>query len=98
MPEGNSSERGSASGGAVSVRYEHVTKRYPGSDSPAVEDLTLEVPAGDICVLVGPSGCGKTTAMRMANRMVQMDSGDILVGEESVRARPPASCAARWAT
>jgi osmoprotectant transport system ATP-binding protein len=72
------------------VRYEHVTKRYPGSDSPAVEDLTLEIPAGDICVLVGPSGCGKTTAMRMANRMVEMDSGDILLGEESVRARPPA--------
>jgi osmoprotectant transport system ATP-binding protein len=72
------------------VRYEHVTKRYPGSDSPAVEDLSLEVPAGDICVLVGPSGCGKTTAMRMANRMVEMDSGDIFVGEESVRARPPA--------
>ena len=90
MPEGNSSERGSGSGGALSVRYEHVTKRYPGSDSPAVEDLTLEIPAGDICVLVGPSGCGKTTAMRMANRMVEMDSGDILLGEQSVRARPPA--------
>jgi len=90
VPEGNSSARGSGSGGALSVRYEHVTKRYPGSDSPAVEDLTLEIPAGDICVLVGPSGCGKTTAMRMANRMVEMDSGDILLGEESVRARPPA--------
>jgi len=90
VPEGNSSERGSGSGGALSVRYEHVTKRYPGSDSPAVEDLTLEIPAGDICVLVGPSGCGKTTAMRMANRMVEMDSGDILLGEQSVRARPPA--------
>jgi osmoprotectant transport system ATP-binding protein len=72
------------------VRYEHVTKRYPGSDSPAVEDLTLEIPAGDICVLVGPSGCGKTTAMRMANRMVEMDSGDILLGEKSVRSRPAA--------
>jgi osmoprotectant transport system ATP-binding protein len=90
VPEVNSRERESPSGGASSVRYEHVTKRYPGSDSPAVEDLTLEVPAGDICVLVGPSGCGKTTAMRMANRMVEMDSGDILVGEESVRARPAA--------
>ncbi len=88
MPEGNSSERGSASGGALSVRYEQVTKRYPGSDSPAVEDLTLDIPAGDICVLVGPSGCGKTTAMRMANRMVEMDSGDILLG--AGRRPPPA--------
>jgi osmoprotectant transport system ATP-binding protein len=75
---------------ASAVRYEHVTKRYPGAASPAVEDLTLEIPAGEICVLVGPSGCGKTTAMRMVNRTVEITEGDILIGEESVRAREPA--------
>jgi osmoprotectant transport system ATP-binding protein len=67
-----------------------VTKRYPGSDVAAVEDLSLEVPAGEICVLVGPSGCGKTTAMRMVNRTVEMTAGDILIGERSVRDRDPA--------
>jgi osmoprotectant transport system ATP-binding protein len=67
-----------------------VTKRYPGSDTAAVEDLSLEVPAGEICVLVGPSGCGKTTAMRMVNRTVEMTEGDILIGERSVRERNPA--------
>jgi len=67
-----------------------VTKRYPGSDAAAVEDLSLEVPAGEICVIVGPSGCGKTTAMRMANRTVEMSDGDILIGDESVRDREPA--------
>ena len=60
---------------------------YPGSDQPAIRSLSLEVPAGDICVLVGPSGCGKTTAMRMVNRMVPITSGDILLDGQSVTTR-----------
>ncbi|HWO83319.1 MAG TPA: ATP-binding cassette domain-containing protein [Solirubrobacterales bacterium] len=75
---------------ASSVRYVEATKRYPGASSPAVDKLTLEVPAGEICVLVGPSGCGKTTAMRMVNRTVEISEGDVLVGEDSVRDREPA--------
>ena len=67
-----------------------VTKRYAGSDSAAVENLSLEVPAGEICVLVGPSGCGKTTAMRMVNRTVEITEGDIEIGDTSVRDRSPA--------
>src|SRR6476620_2879728 len=75
---------------ASSVRYQEATKRYGNSSTPAVDKLTLEVPAGEICVLVGPSGCGKTTAMRMVNRTVEMTEGDILIGEQSVRDRNPA--------
>jgi osmoprotectant transport system ATP-binding protein len=75
---------------ALSVSYREATKVYPGADSPAVDALSLEVAAGEICVLVGPSGCGKTTAMRMANRMVDITSGDILVGDRSVKEREPA--------
>jgi osmoprotectant transport system ATP-binding protein len=75
---------------ASSVRYEGATKRYPGAAAPAVDELTLEVPAGEICVLVGPSGCGKTTAMRMVNRTVEITSGDVLIGEHSIRDREPA--------
>jgi osmoprotectant transport system ATP-binding protein len=55
-----------------------------------VDGLSLEVPAGEICVLVGPSGCGKTTAMRMVNRMTDITSGDILLDGRSVRERQPA--------
>jgi osmoprotectant transport system ATP-binding protein len=73
-----------------SVRYEETTKRYGDAATPAVDKLTLEVPAGEICVLVGPSGCGKTTAMRMVNRTVEITEGDVLVGEQSVRDREPA--------
>jgi osmoprotectant transport system ATP-binding protein len=77
----------SASRDAASLEFRETTKRYPGAESPAVDGLSLEVPAGAICVLVGPSGCGKTTAMRMVNRMIDITSGDILVGGRSVRDR-----------
>jgi osmoprotectant transport system ATP-binding protein len=72
---------------ALSVAFRKATKVYPGADHPAVNELDVEVPAGEICVFVGPSGCGKTTAMRMVNRMVEITEGDILVGERSVRER-----------
>jgi osmoprotectant transport system ATP-binding protein len=75
---------------ALSVTYRDVTKIYPGQSEPAIRDLSLEVPAGDICVLVGPSGSGKTTAMRMVNRTVEITEGDILIGDTSVREREPA--------
>ena len=75
---------------ALSVEFRGATKRYAGTDAPAVDELTLEVDAGEICVFVGPSGCGKTTAMRMVNRMVEMTAGDILVGGTSVNRRTPA--------
>jgi osmoprotectant transport system ATP-binding protein len=76
-------------GEALSVEFREATKRYQGAATAAVEKLSLEVPAGEICVLVGPSGCGKTTAMRMANRMVDITEGDILIGDRSVRERSP---------
>jgi osmoprotectant transport system ATP-binding protein len=72
---------------AEPLEFREVTKRYPGTSSAAVDGLSLEVPAGEICVLVGPSGCGKTTAMRMVNRMIEITSGDILLGGRSVKDR-----------
>jgi osmoprotectant transport system ATP-binding protein len=74
--------------GAV-VAFEHVTKRYGGPSAPsAVTDLTLTVPAGEICVLVGPSGCGKTTSMKMVNRLIEPTSGRITIGGEDVASLP----------
>ena len=74
----------------AAVRFENATKRYGDSAEAAVERLSLEVPAGEVCVLVGPSGCGKTTAMRLVNRTVELTEGDVLIGGESVRERDPA--------
>src|SRR3954462_11476515 len=83
--QGSSSRRD-----AATLEFRNATKRYPGQDQAAVDGLSLEVPAGEICVLVGPSGCGKTTAMRMVNRMIDITEGDIFVDGQSVKDRNPA--------
>jgi osmoprotectant transport system ATP-binding protein len=70
------------------IRLEHVTKRYPNGHM-AVEDLSLAVADGEICVLVGPSGCGKTTTMRMINRLIEPTSGRILLDDEDVTQADP---------
>ncbi len=73
------------SGAAAEIVFDRVTKRYPGRAEPAVSDLTLTVPAGEICCLVGPSGAGKTTAMKLVNRLIDFDEGEITLGGRSVR-------------
>jgi osmoprotectant transport system ATP-binding protein len=90
VPEDGAGNSSSAAQTASSVEYRHVAKRYPGQREPAIKGLSFEVPAGDICVLVGPSGCGKTTALRLANRMVELTEGDILLDGQSIRTRPAA--------
>src|SRR5580704_16924494 len=74
---------------AAELELRDVAKRYPGQDKPAIADLSLTVPAGEVCVLVGPSGSGKTTAMRLINRMIPISGGDILLGGHSVLEREP---------
>jgi osmoprotectant transport system ATP-binding protein len=69
------------------LQLRDVSKRYPGQREPAIVDLSLTVPAGEVCVLVGPSGSGKTTAMRLINRMISISGGDILLGGRSVLER-----------
>jgi osmoprotectant transport system ATP-binding protein len=69
---------------AAPLEFRNVSKSYHGSSVPALNDLTLTVEAGEVCVLVGPSGCGKTTAMRLVNRMIDLTSGDILIDGVSI--------------
>ncbi|HEY7526263.1 MAG TPA: betaine/proline/choline family ABC transporter ATP-binding protein, partial [Candidatus Limnocylindria bacterium] len=73
--------------GAV-VALEHVTKRYGRDAPPAVDDLSLTIGAGEICVLVGPSGCGKTTTMKMINRLIEPTSGRITIAGADVMRLP----------
>ena len=84
---GTDSDRGRA----ATVEFDHVSKVYGpaaakagrsgGTPPPgAVNDLSLAIPAGAICVLVGPSGCGKTTSLKMVNRLIEPTSGRILLG------------------
>ena len=75
--------------GAV-VELDRVSKRYGGKgDAPAVRELSMRVPAGEVCVLVGPSGCGKTTTLKMVNRLVEPSSGRILLDGDDIGRRNP---------
>jgi len=66
--------------GAASLEFRHVSKRYGDSTARgAVNDLSFQVPAGAICVLVGPSGCGKTTSLKMVNRLIEPSAGQIML-------------------
>lgn len=67
-----------------SIRLDAVTKRYPGQARPAVDGVTLEIPEGQVVMLVGPSGCGKTTTLKMINRLIEPTEGRILMGDEDV--------------
>ncbi|MEV7045739.1 ABC transporter permease subunit [Amycolatopsis sp. NPDC051061] len=68
------------------IELENVSKHYPGQALPAVDRLTMRIPAGEIVVLTGPSGCGKTTTMRMINRLVEPTSGAVTIGGTDVTA------------
>jgi osmoprotectant transport system ATP-binding protein len=72
-------------GSAAEIIFDNVTKRYAGGKEPAVRNLSLVIPAGEICVLIGPSGGGKTTAMKMVNRLISITEGDITIDGKSVR-------------
>lgn len=73
----------------VEIVLDEVTKRYPGSKLPAVDKVSMTIPAGEIVVFVGPSGCGKTTTMRMINRLIEPTSGRITIdGRDALSIKP----------
>ena len=88
MTEQLESETTQPSSGAKIV-LDHVSKVYPGSEEPAVDDTSLDIPAGEIVIFVGPSGCGKTTMMRMINRLSEPTSGRILIGDKDALSIKP---------
>nr|WP_067519234.1 ABC transporter ATP-binding protein [Nocardia uniformis] len=73
----------------VEIVLDAVTKRYPGHQDPAVDRVSMTIPAGEIVVLVGPSGCGKTTTMRMINRLIEPSSGTITIDGRDILGENP---------
>ena len=71
----------------VDLELVDVQKIYPGQKKPAVESLSLHIPAGEIVMFVGPSGCGKTTSLKMINRLIEPTAGTIRIGGEDVRGK-----------
>ncbi len=68
----------------ATVTFENATRVYPGSTSPAVDGLNLEIEDGEFLVLVGPSGCGKSTSLRMLAGLEDVNSGRIYIGDRDV--------------
>jgi multiple sugar transport system ATP-binding protein len=73
----------------ASVDYVDATRLYPGTPTPAVNDLNLTIEDGELLVLVGPSGSGKSTALRMLAGLEPLDAGKIMIGGKDVSAVRP---------
>jgi len=73
---------------AAAIRLTGVEKWFPGAATPAVTDLTLEIPSGSLVAFVGPSGCGKTTTLKMINRLIEPTAGEIHVMGTEIRDVP----------
>ena len=71
------------------IAYAHVGKSFDGGRVRAVDDVSLEVAEGEFLAIVGGSGSGKTTLLRLANRLIDADSGRITVEGEDVGATDP---------
>ena len=66
------------------IRIEHLTKRYATGDRPAVDDLSLDIPAGTFFTLLGPSGCGKSSTLRCIAGLERPDAGEIAIRDVTV--------------
>ncbi|MGV4986199.1 betaine/proline/choline family ABC transporter ATP-binding protein [Streptomyces sp. NRAIS4] len=88
MSETTSGTSAEQSHGAA-IELENLTKRYPGSQQPAVDNVSMEIKAGETVVFVGPSGCGKSTTLKMINRLIEPTGGRIRINGEDVTGIDP---------
>ncbi|MET9732897.1 betaine/proline/choline family ABC transporter ATP-binding protein [Streptomyces sp. NPDC006458] len=73
-----------ASATGATIELESLTKRYPGNPQPSVDNVDMEIEAGETVIFVGPSGCGKSTTLKMINRLIEPSSGRIRINDEDV--------------
>jgi ATP-binding cassette, subfamily B, bacterial len=70
------------------LRFDRVTFRYPGTPTPVLRGVTLELEPGETVALVGPNGCGKSTLLQLVPRLADVSSGAILLDGTDVRNLP----------
>ncbi len=70
------------------IRFDHVSKQFPGASRPSVDECSFQVEAGAFVTLLGPSGCGKTTLLKMVNRLYEPTGGTIVIDDSDVRQLP----------
>ncbi|MGV9287830.1 ABC transporter ATP-binding protein [Streptomyces sp. NPDC003719] len=89
-PETTSADpTGTAGATGATIELENLTKRYPGSPLPAVDNVSMEIRAGETVIFVGPSGCGKSTTLKMINRLIEPSGGRIRIDGEDVTGIDP---------
>jgi len=70
------------------IRFDHVSKQFPGATRPSVDECSFQVEAGQFITLLGPSGCGKTTLLKMVNRLYEPTGGTIVIDDTDIRQLP----------
>jgi ATP-binding cassette, subfamily B, bacterial len=67
------------------IRLQQITFRYPGSDTPVLEDFSLHIPANKITAIVGDNGAGKSTLLKLLCRFYDPELGSILMDGTDIR-------------
>lgn len=71
------------------IEFQNVSKKYNGSETEVVKNLSFVVPEKSIVALIGPSGCGKTTTLKMINRLIGVSEGRILIDGNDIMNSDP---------
>jgi osmoprotectant transport system ATP-binding protein len=66
------------------IEFKNITKSYD-SKVAVLNDISLSIPEGEFVTILGPSGCGKTTLLKMVNKLIPLDSGDIIVNGTNIK-------------
>jgi len=66
------------------IKFTNVSKNY--NDTPAIQNFSMKIDAGERIVILGPSGCGKTTVLRLLAGFISPDSGEIIIDNQVVAA------------
>lgn len=71
------------------IEFHNVSKKFPGSDSPAVDQVSLTIEEGEFITILGSSGCGKTTLLKLVNRLYEPDKGEVFLFGENIAHQDP---------
>ena len=69
------------------IKFQNVRKSY--GHSVVLDDLSFEIKEGEFVVLIGPSGCGKTTTLRIINRLIEPESGQVFIDGKNIEEQDP---------